>query len=80
MLVNHKNLLAKYNDFFFKVKNLPKSSKNLSNFITSLKCGTFSGIFSKRSLTMLVATFFYNKMAKFCHKKIIRSNYQTKMY
>ncbi len=70
MLVNHNNLLAKYNDFKKNnPKNLPKSSKNLSNFITSLKCGTYFGKFSKSSLTMWLAKKIYNKIEKNCHKK-----------
>ncbi len=61
--LKNKNKQIKILLYLNMLKNLPKSSKNLGNFIfSSLKCGDSLGIFPKSSLdhvvTMLLEAFF----------------------
>jgi hypothetical protein len=51
-----------------KLKNLPKSAKNLEDFITFFL--KIWGFFSKEFPSMmLLVTFLYSKMVNFCHQK-----------
>ncbi len=66
-ITNHQFLLAKFGDFKKKeARNLPKSSKNLGNFITFFlrKCDDFLGNFPQSSFNHVSQDFCFQQIGK----------------